>query len=207
MLKAIPPVDFDKLQEPAFSPTETLRITGLTADTLHTWHKRGVLVAISEQQPPGRGHRRRYSVLDLIYLSLLREFSGKIPLVAAGWISVQGVQAVLGTYDLIRLCESAEDVGQIPSMALIAYEDEEGQTKFNVFTDKKQDGDLALPPGGIQSWMRSMNIRSAVVVDIATLTLQLFAKIGQVTLEQQRRQKKKQAQKQGQRRNPIPDQS
>ena len=184
MLKAIPPVDFDKLQEPAFSPTETLRITGLTADTLHTWHKRGVLVAISEQQPPGRGHRRRYSVLDLIYLSLLREFSGKIPLVAAGWISVQGVQAVLGTYDLIRLCESAEDVGQIPSMALIAYEDEEGQTKFNVFTDKKQDGDLALPPGGIQSWMRSMNIRSAVVVDIATLTLQLFAKIGQVTLEQ-----------------------
>ena len=40
-----------------------------------------------------------------------------------------------------------------------------------------------------------MNIRSAFVVDIATLTLQLFAKIGDVTLEQQRRQKKKPAQK------------
>lgn len=194
MLKAIPPVDFDKLQEPAFSHTETLQITGLTTDTLHTWHKRGVLIAIAEKQPPGRGHRRRYSVLDLIYLSLLREFSGKIPLVAAGWISVRGVQAVLGTYDLIRACESAEDFDQIPSMALIAYEDEEAQTKFNVFMDKKQDGDLALPPGGILGWMRSTNIRSAVVVDIATLTLQLFAKIGDVTLQQQRRQKKKPAQ-------------
>lgn len=195
MLKAIPPVDFDKLQEPVFSHTETLQITGLTADTLHTWHKRGVLVAISEQQPPGRGHRRRYSVLDLIYLSLLREFSGKIPLVAAGWVSVKGIQAVLGIYDLIRLCENADDFDQIPSMALIAYEDEQGQTKFDVFMDKKQEGALALPPGGIQSWMRSMNIRSAFVVDIATLTLQLFARIGDVTREQQRRRKRKPAQK------------
>ncbi len=191
MLKAIPLVDLAKLQEPAFSHTETLRITGLTADTLHTWHKRGVLVAIAEQQRPGRGHRRRYSVLDLIYLALLRELSGKIPLVVAAWVSLQGVQAVLGTYDLIRLCESAEDFDQIPSAALIAYEDEHGQTKFDVFVDKKQEGNLALPPGGIQSWMRTMNIRSAVVVDIATLTLQLFAKIGDVTLEQQSRQKKK----------------
>ncbi len=195
MLKAIPPVDFAKFKEPAFSHTETLQITGLTADTLHTWHKRGVLVAIAEEQPPGRGHRRRYSILDLIYLSLLREFSGKIPLVAAGFISVHGIQGVLGTYDLIRLCESAEDFDQIPSAALIAYEDEQGQTKFEVFMDKKQDGVLALPPGGIQSWMRSMNIRSAFVVDIATLTLQLFAKIGDVMREQERRQEKKRAKK------------
>jgi hypothetical protein len=111
--------------------------------------------------------------------------------VVAAWVSLQGVQAVLGTYDLIRLCESAEDFDQIPSAALIAYEDEHGQTRFDVFVDKTQEGDLALPPGGIQGWMRTMNIRSAVVVDIATLTLQLFAKIGDVTLEQQSRQKKK----------------
>ncbi|MCC7233705.1 MAG: MerR family transcriptional regulator [Bryobacterales bacterium] len=193
MLKAIPPIDVDKLQEPAFSHTETLEITGLTTDTLHTWHKRGVLVAIAEEQPPGRGHRRRYSVLDLIYLSLLRELAGRIPLTAAGLVSVQGLKAVLATYDLIRLCETSEDFDQIPSMALIAYEGDDGQTQFNVSMDQKQEGELASPPGGIQSWMRSMNIRSAVVVDIATLTLHLFAKIGDVTLGQQRRQKKKPA--------------
>jgi hypothetical protein len=188
MLKALPPIDIDKMQEPRFSHGETLRIDGLTADTLLTWHKRGVLVSISEHQPPGRGNRRRYSVLDLIYLAVLKEFAGKIPLAAAGYIAVQAIRPVLATYDMIRFAESAEDMNQIPSMAIIAYDDEAGQTQFNIFVDQAASGEMASPPGGMQGWMRSMNVRAAVIVDVATLTLELFAKIGDVMREQERRE-------------------
>jgi hypothetical protein len=52
-------------------------------------------VAIAEERPPGRDDRRRYSVFDLIYLSLLREFAGTIPLAAAGLVSVQGLKPEL----------------------------------------------------------------------------------------------------------------
>jgi hypothetical protein len=89
---------------------------------------------------------------------------------------------------MIRFAESAEDMNQIPSMAIIAYDDEAGQTQFNIFVDQAASDEMASPPGGMQGWMRSMNIRAAVIVDVATLTLELFAKIGDVMREQERRE-------------------
>ncbi len=191
MLKALPPIDIAKLQEPWFSHGEALRITGLTADTLLTWHKRGVVPNIAEREQTGRGHRRRYCILDLLYLAVVKEFAGKMPLVVAGLAAMQAVRAIIATYDMIRFAESAEDVSEIPGISFVAYENETGQTKFDVFTEQDGPGVRKWPGGGIQGWMRSQNIRAATVIDITTLTLELFAKIGDVLREQEQREQSK----------------
>jgi DNA-binding transcriptional MerR regulator len=58
--------------KPLFSHGETLEITGLTADTLLTWHKRGLVPRIGRRKHEGRGFRRRYSTVDVAYLVILK---------------------------------------------------------------------------------------------------------------------------------------
>ncbi len=168
------------MQEPEFSHGETLQITGLTADTLLTWHKRGVVPNIGERDQGGRGHRRKYSVAHLAYLMVLKELAGRMPLPMAGMAAANALTAIVTTFALLRYTENAADYDAMPSLLLVAYEDHSGQLKFEVFTDKEGEALPVLPDGRIDKWMRSLNIQSATILDIVTLTLTLFGKIGEV---------------------------
>src|SRR5450759_3099923 len=118
MRQALPKLDFKKLEQPEFSHGETLQITGLTADTLLTWHKRGA------------------------------------------------VPAILGTFMLLRYTEHADEIDALPSLILVAYEDDAGKIRFEVFTSKEGQGLPVIPASGIEKWMRSLNIQSATILNI-----------------------------------------
>jgi len=178
MRQALPKLDFKKLEQPEFSHGETLQITGLTADTLLAWHKRGVVPDIGERDQGGRGHRRKYSAMNLAYLMVLKQLAGKMPLVMAAMAAANAVPAILGTFMLLRYTEHADEIDALPSLILVAYEDDAGKIRFEVFTSKEGQGLPVIPAGGIEKWMRSLNIQSATILNIVSLTLLLFWNIG-----------------------------
>ena len=180
MREALPKLDLKKLEQPEFSHGETLQITGLTADTLLTWHKRGVVPDIGERDQGGRGHRRKYSAMHLAYLMVLKQLSGKMPLVVAGMAAANAVPLILGTFMLLRYTENADEIEAMPSLVLVAYEDDAGQTRFELFSSEEGRGIPTIPPGGIEQWMRALNIQSATILNIVSLTLLLFWNIGDV---------------------------
>ena len=180
MREALPKLDLKKLEEPEFSHGETLQITGLTADTLLTWHKRGVVPDIGERDQGGRGHRRKYSAMHLAYLMVLKQLSGKMPLLVAGMAAANAVPLILGTFMMLRYTENADEIEAMPSLVLVAYEDDAGQTKLELFTSKEKQGIPTIPPCGIEQWMRALNIQSATILNIVSLTLMLFWNIGDV---------------------------
>ena len=178
MREALPKIDLKKLEQPEFSHGETLQITGLTADTLLTWHKRGVVPDIGERDRGGRGHRRKYSAMHLAYLMVLKQLSGKMPLVLAGMAAANAVPLILGTFMLLRYTENADEIEAMPSLVLVAYEDDAGQTRFELFGSEEGQGIPTIPQGGIEQWMRALNIQSATILNIVSLTLLLFWNIG-----------------------------
>jgi hypothetical protein len=180
MREALPKLDLKKLEQPEFSHGETLKITGLTADTLLTWHKRGVVPDIGERDQGGRGHRRKYSAMHLAYLMVLKQLSGKMPLLVAGMAAANAVPLILGTFMLLRYTENADEIEAMPSLVLVAYEDDAGQTRFELFSSEEGRGIPTIPPGGIEQWMRALNIQSATILNIVSLTLLLFWNIGDV---------------------------
>ena len=180
MREALPRISLEKLEEPEFSHSETLHITGLTADTLLTWHKRGVVPNIGDRDQGGRGHRRKYSAMHLAYLMVLKQLSGKMPLLMAGMAAANAVPLILGTFMMLRYTENVDEIEAMPSLVLVAYEDDAGQTKFELFTSQEGKGIPVIPPGGIEQWMRALNIQSATLLNIVSLTLTLFGKIGDV---------------------------
>ena len=180
MREALPKLDLKKLEQPEFSHGETLQITGLTADTLLTWHKRGVVPDIGERDQGGRGHRRKYSAMHLAYLMVLKQLSGKMPLVVAGMAAANAVPLILGTFMLLRYTENADEIEAMPSLVLVAYEDDSGQTRFELFSSEEGRGIPTIPHGGIDQWMRALNIQSATILNIVSLTLLLFWNIGDV---------------------------
>ena len=180
MRQALPKIDLKKLEQPEFSHGETLQITGLTADTLLTWHKRGVVPDIGERDQGGRGHRRKYSAMHLAYLMVLKQLSGKMPLVMAGMAAANAVPLILGTFMMLRYTENADEIEAMPSLVLVAYEDDAGQTRFELFSSEEGRGIPTIPFGGIERWMRALNIQSATILNIVSLTLMLFWNIGDV---------------------------
>src|SRR3974377_1011585 len=75
MREHAPLSDFQAYQTPEFSHAEVLEITGLTADTLLTWHKRGVIVGSEGSQALGRGHRRKYSEFEVVRLAIMKHLA------------------------------------------------------------------------------------------------------------------------------------
>jgi hypothetical protein len=178
MKKALPPLDLNRLREPEFSHAEALEITGLTADTLLTWHKRGVVANTGGVKAMGRGHRRKYSVADLAYLSVLKHLSPRMPLPFAVAVAADAQMAVIKTYDMMRFREGLDEIDAMPGVSLITYEDATGQIRFDLIADREEKGLPTWPAGGIATWMRQYGICSVTVIDMTTVTLTLFGRIG-----------------------------
>ena len=173
--------------KPLFSHGETLEITGLTADTLLTWHKRGLVPRIGRRKHQGRGFRRRYSTVDVAYLVILKHLAGRVPLISAGLAAAHATSAILAVYEMARFTERAEELHTLPGVTLVAYTDADGKTRFEVYSDREDAGVPLWPGGGIQTWMRTAVIEAALVLDLSTIALALFARIGDVMERQQAR--------------------
>jgi hypothetical protein len=118
--------------------------------------------------------------MHLAYLMVLKQLSGKMPLLVAGMAAANAVPLILGTFMMLRYTENADEIEAMPSLVLVAYEDDAGQTKLELFTSKEKQGIPTIPPCGIEQWMRALNIQSATILNIVSLTLMLFWNIGDV---------------------------
>jgi hypothetical protein len=82
---------------PDFTHREALDILGVTQDTLMSWFKRD-LVPLPKHDNPGRGHRRKYSALDLLVLRLMQTVLPFVGQTDAGPVAHDVAQIFLNGY-------------------------------------------------------------------------------------------------------------
>ncbi|MCX6602046.1 MAG: hypothetical protein NTV52_00420 [Acidobacteria bacterium] len=69
--------DLEKLKNAEYSHAQALVVTGLSNDILQAWFKRGFLGSTDAEanREKLRGHRRRYSIIDMLRISVMSELS------------------------------------------------------------------------------------------------------------------------------------
>jgi hypothetical protein len=185
MRTAMHPIQRSEYIRPLFSHRETLEITGLTADTLLTWHKRGFLPHLGTRGQAGRGFRRKYTTVDVVYLVLLKHLAGRVPMIAAGLAAAHAVDAVVTAFEMSRYAETVDELQTQAGVSLVVFEDCDGKLRFEVFSDRPNAGVPVWPGGGIQTWMRTAVVEWALVLDVSTIALTVFARIGDVMERQE----------------------
>ena len=193
MRTALHPIKRTEYIRPMFSHGETLEITGLTADTLLTWHKRGFLPQLGKREQMGRGFRRKYTTFDVVYLVLLKHMVGRVPMAFACVGAARAVDAVITVLEMARYADTLQNLNKSPGVSLVAFEDCSGKFRFEVFADRPDAGVPVWPGGGIQTWMRTAVVEWALILDLSTIALALFARIGDVMERQKARRTAKRA--------------
>lgn len=193
----VPKLDLKRFQDREYSHTEAVRATGLTEDRLQIWYKRGVLVEFTER-PKQRGIRRKYSLLDLMYLTALREIAAAgVPLVCAAmdatvaaWAMFAGwqMQYVRRRYkQLLVIHWSPEGTPGQPS----PVEEQHGEMVplCQYFDDW---GKSPLPRGGLAAWMSAQGICRAHVINLAWLLIEFQARLTDVLRARQEKTTRRQ---------------
>jgi hypothetical protein len=99
-------------------------------------------------------------------------------LVLAVIVAADAEMAVINTYDMMRFRESLDEIDAMPGVSLVTYEDATGKTRFDIIADREGDGLPTWPAGGIATWMRQFGICAVTVIDMTSVTLALFGRIG-----------------------------
>ena len=88
-------IDEIDLEERRFGQADVVAITGLAAKTLQNWNERGLVPG--EQQRPRKGHRRRYTGLEVITLGIMHRVTTltRLPPADALEISQKAVAMVI----------------------------------------------------------------------------------------------------------------
>jgi hypothetical protein len=79
---------------------------------------------------------------------------------------------------MMRYREGLDEIDAMPGVSLITYEDATGKTRFDIIADREGDGLPTWPAGGIATWMRQFGICAVTVIDMTSVTLALFGRIG-----------------------------
>ena len=93
-------------------------------------------------------------------------------------VAADAQKAVINTYDVMRFREGLDEIDAMPGVSLITYEDATGKTRFDLIADREEKGLPTWPKGGIATWMRQYGICAVTVIDMTTVTLTLFGRIG-----------------------------
>lgn len=160
--------DIASLKADRFSHAQAMVITGLTNDTLQTWGKRGFLVRTGAEanREKLRGHRRKYSIADLIYLVVMAELAAcGMPLAFAAANAVASLTIVIQTLQFnIGLCRAGLP---LPSLFMIAWE-MDGEFKTDLFTPKTStDGNYTLQ--SLEDFLLSLTSVRVSVIDLQRL--------------------------------------
>lgn len=161
-------VPLKALREPRFSHADTLFVTGLTSDQLLTWHKRGLLANIAETAAggQGRGVRRKYCLLDLWYLSLMREMTEiSVPV---GWAAGIAVSLLSIFKHLTEYGPGLRQASHTPVMVLAIFR--EGEEIRSDILDAKLGADVL-------GWMRERLLRRACFIDLVALHSHMSQKL------------------------------
>jgi len=189
MRQQAPLPDFQAYQTPEFTHAEVLEITGLTADTLLTWHKRGVVVGSEGSQAQGRGHRRKYSEFEVVRLAIMKHLAPTmaLPMAAAGAAAASAM--VFLVTQLAAYRETIEELEAMPGVRLLAYHDLAGTPRFDLVGDANFPGLEPLPSGGLAAWMRKTRVTIVTVLDINMITFTLYAAAEAVRMRRRARQR------------------
>ena len=189
MREHAPLSDFQAYQTPEFSHAEVLEITGLTADTLLTWHKRGVIVGSEGSQALGRGHRRKYSEFEVVRLAIMKHLAPTmaLPMAAAGAAAASAM--VFLVTQLAAYRETIEELEAMPGVGLLAYHDSTGTPHFDLVGDADFPGLTPLPSGGLAAWMRKRRVTIVTVLDLNLLMFALYAAAEAVRMRHKMRQR------------------
>jgi len=160
-------------REPRFRPPQVLRICRVERDNLLDWHRRDLLP--DARSTKGRGHRRLYSVRDAIYINTVRILAeADAPLDEASLLAADMVDAVGELFpQQVATVRVGGHVDLIPDCLVVLYRFDR-QWRHQWFGVRGYD---PIPAGGVQDWMRSLNLESAVVLDINSITMMLFDRI------------------------------
>jgi len=167
--------DLQAYQKPEFSHAEVLEITGLTADTLLTWYKRGVVITSEGTEAKGRGHRRKYSEHDVTRLMIMKLLAPTIPLPLASAMAGSASLMVLLASQMAAFRETRDELDEMPGASLLAYHDSAGRPRFDLVGDAHHEGLDPLPAGGISAWMRNAGVSAVTVLDINIIMFKLYA--------------------------------
>lgn len=160
-------------REPRFRPPQVLRICRVDRDNILDWHRRDLLP--DARSTKGRGHRRLYSVRDAIYINTVRILAeADAPLDEAALLAADMVDAAAELFpQQVATVQIGRHTDQMPDCFVVLYRFD-GQWRNQWFGIKGCD---PMPSGGLQGWMRSLNLESAVVLDINSITMMLFNRI------------------------------
>jgi DNA-binding transcriptional MerR regulator len=160
-------------REPRFRPPQVLRICRVERDNLLDWHRRDLLP--DARTAKGRGHRRLYSVRDAIYINTVRILAeADAPLDEAALLAADMVDAAAGLFPRqVAAVHMGRHTDQMADCFVVLYRFD-GQWRNQWFGINGCD---PIPSGGLQGWMRSLNLESAVVLDINSITTMLFNRI------------------------------
>jgi hypothetical protein len=172
-----PLVDITDYLKPQYSHRDALNVTGLTADTILTWHKRGLVPTHAGTVPKGRGNRREYSEFDLAYLVVMKHLAPALPLAHAALAANSGAMMVHALNQLAGHYATAEELNAMPTAILVAYQDADGTPRYEVLGHAGLPSLDPLPEGGLPEWMRQRNLSTVTVLDLNMITFKLLGDI------------------------------
>lgn len=164
-------IDEDLFREPRFRPPQILQICRVDRDNLLDWHRRE-LIPDARAGTKGRGHRRLYSVRDVIYINTVRILAeADAPLQQASLLASDMVDAVTESFCL--QWKTGRDFSELPDCAVVLYRIDRvwHHQWFGI------KGSESIPDGGLQRWMRDRYIESSVVLDINSIVFTLFDRV------------------------------
>jgi DNA-binding transcriptional MerR regulator len=159
------------LREPQFRLPEALAITGVDRRRLFQWHNRGL--APEPRQTGGRGIRRLYSVRQLAHTYVLRLLADMaVPLPEAYKAAADAVDLIEEFIFLQGHTANADELEDLPDCIGLIYKNDGRWERewFGKFGKR-------LPDGGIQRYMRLLNVEAAVVMDISSTSMMFFMRV------------------------------
>jgi hypothetical protein len=166
------------LREPRYRLPEALAITGVDRRRLFQWHNRGLVH--EPRQEAGRGVRRLYSVRQLAHIYVLRLLADMaVPLPEAYRAAADAVDLIEHYIFLQGNTANADELENLPACIGLLYKTEDRWERewFGKFGKP-------VPDGGIQRFMRLLNVEAAVVLDISTITMLFFMSVMHWKLEE-----------------------
>ena len=159
------------LADRRFNPDAAIRVTGVENINLQDWHRRGLIP--EPRAVVGRGHRRRYSVLDLAHIYIMRTLGDAgVPLGPAFRLAMSGARRIEEYIFRQGATRNADELEQLPDCFAVLFRmDDKWQQKWF------GPGGDPVPDGGIQRFMRLLNVEVATVLDISTITMLFFLRV------------------------------
>jgi hypothetical protein len=173
--------DIESMRRPEFPHREARAIIGVTDRTLQTWNARGLVPSEGLQARADaleRGAGRKYSVVDLVYLSLVKVLIRYVGQFQAAAIAATSIPIIAMQAGMMSFVETDDPSQTDCGVFLVIYPRETGgfgadlvATGFAAgLTDRPQE-----KADSLKAWIRAAGHDDVLVINIFAITRRLFA--------------------------------